>query len=145
MEDPKFVVALIRDKRVILDVEQQPGQFANDELVLTVSRRGLPDDLGLPGGKIEPEEKCWEALIREVYEETGVKTWNAKWIMDREEDTADGGVARCYLVTEWTGSPTTKEEGCHVSWRPWRDLLSEKCSFRKYNEKLFRHLGWLKE
>lgn len=146
IDEPLFVVALIRNIGAGSSINRMPpGTIPGDEMILAVSRRGRPDDLGLPGGKIEPGEKPHEAIIREVFEETGVKCWFIAWLMDREEDTANGGVARCFLATEWTGVPSTKEEGCHVSWRHWRDLLGEQCSFRTYNEKLFRHIGWLKE
>ena len=143
MQEPKFVVALIKRHDSVTPIGT-PIDLDTLE-VLTVSRRGKPEDLGLPGGKIEPNEAIYEALRREVLEETDVAI-EASWtIMDREEDTADGGVARCYSVVGWNGTPKTKEEGCHVSWRHWRELLGSQCSFRSYNEKLFRHLGWLKD
>lgn len=46
--------------------------FSPEGKVLAVSRKDDPNDLGLPGGKAEDGETPFEAVVREVEEETGL-------------------------------------------------------------------------
>ncbi len=107
--------------------------------VLAVSRKGDPNNLGLPGGKVEPGEIPWRALHREVMEETGLEVLEMQTLYDRYYEDK---VCRCYLVNTWQGKATSME-GTRVEWVP-RELLSkEPCSFREFNSNLFerfRHL-----
>ena len=45
----------------------------NDRGELLLTRRRQSDDWVLPGGSVEDEEAPWEAVVREVAEETGLK------------------------------------------------------------------------
>ena len=45
----------------------------NDRGELLLTRRRESDDWVLPGGSVEDEEAPWEAVVREVAEETGLK------------------------------------------------------------------------
>jgi 8-oxo-dGTP pyrophosphatase MutT (NUDIX family) len=40
---------------------------------LVVGRRKKPGFIGMPGGKIDPGETAAEAVVRELYEETGLR------------------------------------------------------------------------
>jgi hypothetical protein len=74
---------------------------------------------------------------------TGVLAGELSWVLDRAEDSAYGLVARVYRVHDFHGEPRTVEEGCEVSWVHYSKLLEPQCSFRKYNENLFKHVGLL--
>ncbi len=125
---PDFAVVLVRDQR-------DPNK------VLAVSRRGSPQDLGLPGGKVEPGETPEHAARRELMEETGLYAVILEYIFDRYEVTADPDkIARVYEATLTLGKPRTLEEGCEVSWVDKRRLLEPQCSFRDYNRQLFEYL-----
>ena len=52
--------------------KKKPGQF------LAVCRRENPDLVCFPGGKLEEGETSVEGMIREVYEETGLRVDPAK-------------------------------------------------------------------
>lgn len=115
------------------------GLLFHEEALLVVSRRGNQYDLGLPGGKLETDETPFDALVREVQEETGVKVLRAEHVLTRVDS-----VSKClvwtYMITQWQGDPTTLEPGVFVSWVHPKRLLGEACSFREYNLNLFRFL-----
>lgn len=124
--------------------------LVEDGLVLSVTRRNKPGDLSLVGGSIDERDRhspedldyqvAYRALCRETLEETGVTVKKAQWVFERVDET-DGGVAWCYRIHEWEGEPRTTEPGIEVSWRRPEELLTEKCTFREYNVRLFRHMG----
>ena len=113
-----------------------------DGKVLAVSRRGKPTDLGLPGGKIDPSDESTEAaMVRELLEETGIRATGMRPCYLRPaKPGVDDGPAQCYLVTAWEGEPETREPGIEVSWACLGALLTSHCTFREYNEGLFRAL-----
>ena len=49
-----------------------------DDKYLSVSRNQNDDDLGLPGGKVEPNEDPKDAIIREVKEEVDLEIYDLK-------------------------------------------------------------------
>ena len=110
-----------------------------DWLILAVSRKDDHEDLGLPGGKVEPHETFTEAAIRETLEETGVRSIMLHEVFKRQCGEFD---ARTFRVTAWEGWPRAMEEAA-VLWVPPERLLEESCSFRDYNLALFESLGIL--
>lgn len=113
---PRSVVALV---------------LREDGRLLAVSRRGRPDDLGLPGGKIDPGEVPDEAVVRELAEETGVTLHEPEFCYERV-DNSDGVVAWCYRGA-WSGTARQMEDGITVTWVEPARLLEPSCTFREYN------------
>lgn len=48
--------------------------------LLAVSRKNDHSDFGLPGGKLDEGETFFEAALRELFEETGLKKTEGLWI-----------------------------------------------------------------
>ena len=65
---------LFRSQRAMVAVDSGPHQV--DGKILAISRRGNPDDLNLPGKKVDPGEILMQALFREVEEETGIRIFS---------------------------------------------------------------------
>ena len=105
--------------------------------VLAVSRKDNHDDLGLPGGKVEDGETFEEGAIRETFEEIGVRILRMRHVFDHP---CRVHYAHTFQVDEWEGTPVSKE-GAWVGWVPVARLLESSCSFREYNEALFRALS----
>ena len=122
------------------------GLFWQGPLVLAISRKNNHEDLGLPGGKIDPGETPEQALARECLEEIGVRLKQFGPIFDHL-DRIEGNErrpCRCFAVSTWEGDPESKE-GAKVVWVEPARLLEPSCSFRDYNRALFKHIGVLKE
>jgi mutator protein MutT len=105
--------------------------------VLAVSRKDDHNDLGLPGGKVEPGETFEQAAIREAWEEVGIQIEKMRDVFDHPCRVHH---AHTFLVEEWTGL-VHSSEGAWVGWVPPARLLEG--SFAEYNRALFEHLGML--
>lgn len=107
-----------------------------DGTILMVSRKDNHNDFGLPGGKVEDGESLENALIREVYEETGIIVSNPKLIFEMDDGcsyynytyTADLAKADEFIFSE----PHV------VKYGTIEDLLNG--SFKEYNKRLLEHL-----
>jgi 8-oxo-dGTP pyrophosphatase MutT (NUDIX family) len=108
------------------------GVFESD--LLGVSRKDNSELFGLPGGKVDPGEDTYTAMVREVFEETGLFVDRAVPLFFREEE---GFLAVVYLVTEWYGDVSTSETG-KVDWIDFEVL--KRGSFAEYNAKLEEHI-----
>jgi mutator protein MutT len=102
--------------------------------LLGVSRKDNSELFGLPGGKVDPGEDTYTAMVREVFEETGLIVIRAIPLFFREEV---GFLAVVYLVTEWCGEVSTMETG-RVEWVDFEVL--KRGSFAEYNAKLEEHI-----
>lgn len=116
---PFAVVAMMRS-------QTDPG------LWLGVSRKNDPNDWGLPGGKVEPDETPMQAIHREVMEETGIKIISCARLCD---DETGGGLVRCFIVDEWLRVSSPAEGEGQFGWQT-EDVLSSG-TFGDFNRRRF--------
>ena len=79
-----------------------------------------------PGGHVEPGETFQESVIREIYEETGLKIRNPKLTGIYHWMTGDvRNVGFLYKTAEYEGELTSSEEG-RVYWIPLEELKTKE-------------------
>lgn len=107
--------------------------------ILAVSRKTDHNDMGLPGGKLDPGETPEQALYREVREETTLQLQGIVPIFDAPDNVPGMGkrICRTYLVTSFRGQPKSPE-GAKVAWVPFERVLADNCSFQEYNQGLWK-------
>jgi len=118
--------------------QQQDGDKIMDSKLLGVSRKDNHKLFGLPGGKVDEGETTYDAMVREVKEETGIDVLSAQPIYFREDGEF---LAVVFLVTKWSGEVTTTEAGI-VDWITFEEL--KQGSFPEYNSKLEEQLNFLR-
>lgn len=108
---------------------------------LSVSRKHDHQDMGLPGGKVDPGESREDCAVREVLEETGFK------IMILTDHTPFNMVHDGYDVTTFKakivggelGQGVAQHETGRVAFVSKEEMLSG--SFTGYVSAMFRHFG----
>ena len=120
--------------------------IVKDGLVLSVLRKSSAK-YGLPGGKCEELEAPEQAMIREVFEETGLKVHKYDFIWKRTEKsdtTEDHYDCFVYYVEDFSGDIKSSDEG-KAEWITHDLLFSEKYgAFPSYNKLTFDKLKQLK-
>lgn len=113
--------------------------------ILVVSRKNDPSAFGLPGGKVDPGETGFEAIVREVREETGLEMANIRPVFMRLCEAGKDGksFATTTFVGTWSGEIHTTEAGL-VKWADKEVLLGGP--FATYNRALFKAIDtWLSD
>lgn len=121
----------------------------SDGKILTASRRGEPNNIGIPGGKVDPGETVLEAAVREVLEETGIQV--------RPDEMYQVYIRPCrgdvdYEMTTFLcfaediapradfDEPFEFETGIQIRWSTWEELTAPHNNFAKYNTGLYEHV-----
>jgi mutator protein MutT len=118
--------------------QQQDGSKIMDSKLLGVSRKDNHELFGLPGGKVDEGETLYDAMVREVKEETNIDVLSAIPIYFREDGDF---LAVVFLVTKWEGEVSSVEAG-KVDWITFEEL--KQGSFPEYNTKLEEQLNYLR-
>ncbi|CAM5427422.1 8-oxo-dGTP diphosphatase OS=Streptomyces alboniger OX=132473 GN=CP975_23055 PE=3 SV=1 [Streptomyces alboniger] len=95
------------------------GAALYDEGRLLAARRSAPPELAggweLPGGKVEPGERCEDALVRELREELGVEA-AVTGRVPGEWPLARGYVLRVWTARLLSGEPEPLEDHDALRW-----------------------------
>jgi 8-oxo-dGTP diphosphatase len=115
MQKFPFVAALfIENNKVLLLLRQNTGVFDGF--------------YALPGGRVDEGESLRAAMIREIYEEVGVKVKeeDAQFIhlLSFKNEFGNESAAICFLIKKWQGELINKEPERHgeIKWFPIDDL-----------------------
>ena len=109
-----------------------------DDQILAVSRKDDPTNFGLPGGKVDPGETPKEAVVRELFEETGLETSEVGSRLHEADNTGH------YCITfevEVEGQIDHSREPGVVRWVDPQTLTEGM--FGKYNMDLLAELNFL--
>lgn len=116
------------------------GILIEDGKILTVSRKDDHTKLGLPGGKVDLGELPQESMVRECFEETGIKVTVsvdsfADWCTDKY-------YVICYILRRASDKvyEISEEETGKVEFVEIKKLL-ESSPFAEYNKKAFEYFG----
>lgn len=119
---------------VVAVITDDQGRF------LAVSRKEDHDDLGLPGGKVESGESPEEAIVRELYEETGLNVSRRSLRSTMIAPDEKGRLCMAFDVLQHKGVAYSRE-GAWVGWAEPARFLAERATYREYMRALFRHKG----
>lgn len=116
------------------------GILIEDGKILTVSRKDDHTKIGLPGGKVDRGELPQSAIIRECFEETGMKVKINS--LDSFADNIDDFYVICYILSRVSDEvhEISEEETGKVEFVEIKKLL-DSSPFAEYNKKAFEYLG----
>lgn len=104
--------------------------------IVMVSRKDNHSSFGLPGGKMDGNETPYQAMVREVYEETGL-TVNHAFLLDSRYYMGD--MVHCFYVTDLAeGEFKLKQEpnGGIVKVDYFSEVYSALASYAEYNKEM---------
>jgi len=102
--------------------------------ILLVERKHSPLGLALPGGMVEENESCEEAIIRELKEETNLDAivlTQLNLYSDPSRDPRCRVVSLVYLI-EAKGDPIAGDDAKDLKWVLIKDLTKEMLTFDHY-------------
>lgn len=90
--------------------------------------------VALPGGHIEAGESLHGAVVREVYEETGLTISNPRLVGMKHWHTKEGTryLVFLYRTKDFTGEIQSTEEG-EIKWVPRKDLVKLDLAYDMLN------------
>lgn len=126
---------------------------AADGRYWAVSRRNDTTQWGLPGGKVDPGESSLEAVLRETFEEVGLKLEDKARLIPLYSAACPGkGKDDTYWVTTYlwpdlvSSAGFVPEEGLAVQSLCERALTELRtCPFARYNHGVFQALRTYRE
>jgi ADP-ribose pyrophosphatase YjhB (NUDIX family) len=124
----------------------------NGDDILLVKQQGPIDPepfYALPGGKVEHGEAIVDALLREIWEETGlVANLPDRLLFISETTWAQGGTTLgfCFMISGWQGKAQVQDPDgivLDVEWVPLKDAIAhlEKIPLRNIAEPVCKWLS----
>ncbi len=107
----------------------------NDNKLIGVSRKDDHNDFGLPGGKVEPDDRdTLDAIIRELYEETGLLYEREKFIKIYQGCHMEYWQTTYFVnaISDMDDSVFDYDEPHVVKWTDWQTVF-DGC-FGEYNK-----------
>lgn len=107
---------------------------------LLVSRRNIPDNFGLPGGKVEDGETPIQAARRELKEETGIDGFDFRFVHFLPEPSCGNRLVAVYSCLVDVDQMIQPEQGLNVIWGDIELTAKEDSVFRDFNRQLIDYL-----
>lgn len=117
--------------------------FNGQVLAIRDDRQGI-DDYKLPGGKVDPGETDAEAIVREVFEETGADITDPMPVYVHASYADTGRYVTTFVANLISDPYEIKGNGREgePEWVPIEYLVEIQCTYRQYNNALLAHLGF---
>ena len=106
----------------------------HDGKILLIERLNIPYGLALPGGLVEEDESCEEAIVRELKEETNLKATYLQQLhtfSDVKRDPRGRAISVVYVV-ETEGEALAGDDAKSFTWMLIKDLKPEMLAFDHY-------------
>lgn len=113
----------------------------NSNGFLMCTRRNS-EKINFPGGKVEENETSIKAIIREVFEETGV-LFEDKDLNYIEETIINGYLCSVYTSNKENIKPFQNEEGIIPFFKNLEDAISEQSEFLEFNIYILKKLNFI--